>query len=366
MKLKSVYLGLLLALALILSYVETLIPFSVAIPGIKIGMSNLTVIWCLYLLSFREAMLLSVSKAILSGLLFGNPVMILYSLSGAVLSCLVMYILKRSNGFHVPVVSAVGGVAHNIGQLLVAFFMVQTYGIVYYIPFLLLAGLLMGGVNGSISLPAKLFIQRRFLMIAFVNGIVEDYSEEAVILDVNGIGYEIKISGDTAAALPSIGERMKLYTYTYVREDAFCLYGFLTKDDLEIFKKLITVSGIGPKGGLAVLSVMSADDLRFAIMSGDARMIATAPGIGKKTAERVILDLRDKISMEDTMIHRRMTEQTAQDSFADDNQIRTEAVEALTALGYSAQEALQAVKKVVISEEMDVEAVLKAALKNMF
>ena len=151
MKLKSVYLGLLLALALILSYVETLIPISIAIPGIKIGMSNLTVIWCLYLLSFREAMLLSVSKAILSGLLFGNPVMILYSLSGAVLSCLVMYILKRSNGFHVPVVSAVGGVAHNIGQLLVAFLMMQTYGIVYYIPFLLLAGLLMGGVNGSIS-----------------------------------------------------------------------------------------------------------------------------------------------------------------------------------------------------------------------
>lgn len=203
-------------------------------------------------------------------------------------------------------------------------------------------------------------------MIAFVNGIVEDYSEEAVILDVNGIGYEVKISGDTAAALPSIGERMKLYTYTYVREDAFCLYGFLTRDDLEIFKKLITVSGIGPKGGLAVLSVMSADDLRFAIMAGDAKMIATAPGIGKKTAERVILDLRDKISVEDTMIHRQMTEQAAKDTFADDNRIRTEAVEALTALGYSAQEALQAVKKVTVTEEMDVEAVLKAALKNMF
>lgn len=204
-------------------------------------------------------------------------------------------------------------------------------------------------------------------MIAFVNGIVEDYSEEAVILDVNGIGYEIKISGDTAAALPSIGERMKLYTYTYVREDAFCLYGFLTRDDLEIFKKLITVSGIGPKGGLAVLSVMSADDLRFAILAGDAKMIATAPGIGKKTAERVILDLRDKISLEDTRIHRQMTEQAAQnDTFTEDNRIRTEAVEALTALGYSAHEALQAVKKVTVTEEMDVEAVLKAALKNMF
>ena len=217
--------------------------------------------------------------------------------------------------------------------------------------------MVMRGESTPAVIPDEQMARFRFML---------DYSEEAVILDVNGIGYEIKISGDTAAALPSIGERMKLYTYTYVREDAFCLYGFLTKDDLEIFKKLITVSGIGPKGGLAVLSVMSADDLRFAIMSGDARMIATAPGIGKKTAERVILDLRDKISMEDTMIHRRMTEQTAQDSFADDNQIRTEAVEALTALGYSAQEALQAVKKVVISEEMDVEAVLKAALKNMF
>ena len=204
-------------------------------------------------------------------------------------------------------------------------------------------------------------------MIAFVNGIVEDYTEDSVILDVNGIGYEVKISADTASALPSVGEKMKLYTYTYVREDAFCLYGFLTRDDLEIFKKLITVSGIGPKGGLAVLSVMSADDLRFAILSGDAKMIATAPGIGKKTAERVILDLRDKISMEDTMIHRQMTEQDMQQSAAgEDNRIRTEAVEALTALGYSAQEALQAVKKVTLTDDMDVEAVLKAALKNMF
>lgn len=204
-------------------------------------------------------------------------------------------------------------------------------------------------------------------MIAFVNGIVEDYTEDSVILDVNGIGYEVKISADTASALPSVGERMKLYTYTYVREDAFCLYGFLTRDDLEIFKKLITVSGIGPKGGLAVLSVMSADDLRFAILSGDAKMIATAPGIGKKTAERVILDLRDKISMEDTMIHRQMTEQDmGQNAAGEDNRIRTEAVEALTALGYSAQEALQAVKKVTLTDDMDVEAVLKAALKNMF
>ena len=151
MKLKSVYLGLLLAFALILSYVETLIPFSVAMPGIKIGMSNLAVVWCLYLFSFKDAMLLTICKAVLSGLLFGNPVMILYSLTGAVLSCAVMYLLRRNNAFHVPVVSAAGGVTHNLGQLLVAFLMVQTYGIIYYIPFLLLAGLVVGGIIGSIS-----------------------------------------------------------------------------------------------------------------------------------------------------------------------------------------------------------------------
>lgn len=204
-------------------------------------------------------------------------------------------------------------------------------------------------------------------MIAFIRGIVDEISEDSVTLDVQGVGYRICISGDTAAALPAVGEEIKLYTYTYVREDAFLLYGFLTQDDLQIFKQLITVSGIGPKGGLAVLSVMSADDLRFAILSGDAKMIATAPGIGKKTAERVILDLRDKISLEDTMIHRQMSDQDAESgSAADGNEIRTEAVEALTALGYSAQEALRAVKKVALTEDMDVEAVLKAALKNLF
>ncbi|MDE6962561.1 MAG: Holliday junction branch migration protein RuvA, partial [Lachnospiraceae bacterium] len=119
----------------------------------------------------------------------------------------------------------------------------------------------------------------------------------------------------------------------------------------------------GPKGGLSILSVMSADELRFAIISGDGAAIARAPGIGKKTAERVILDLRDKISLEDTLIHRKMQVSGAagQDSHA-----VNEAVEALTALGYSASDALQAVKKVAPDENMDVETLLKLALKNMF
>lgn len=201
-------------------------------------------------------------------------------------------------------------------------------------------------------------------MIAFVKGRIEDISNEQVVLDVNGLGYNIKISSTTSAELPGIGEEIKLYTYTCVREDAFLLYGFLSKDDLDIFKKLITVNGIGPKGGLAILSVMSADDCRFAIISGDVKMIATAPGIGKKTAERVVLDLRDKVSLEDTLIHQEMTrkEQSRQ---SESSTAKTEAIEALTALGYSSQEAYRAMKQIEQIDDMDVEEILKIALKNM-
>lgn len=201
-------------------------------------------------------------------------------------------------------------------------------------------------------------------MIAFVKGIVDDISEENVVLDVGGVGYNVKISTGTAAKLPGIGEEAKLYTYTCVREDMFSLFGFLSRDELEIFKKLITVNGIGPKGGLAILSVMSADNLRFAIMAGDAASIAKAPGIGKKTAERVILDLKDKISLEDTLVHKEMQSVSHMESM--DAHVKNDAVEALVALGYSASDALHAVKNVPGGENMDVETILKLALKNMF
>jgi Holliday junction DNA helicase RuvA len=203
-------------------------------------------------------------------------------------------------------------------------------------------------------------------VIAFVRGIIENLSEENVVIDVNGIGYNVKISAGTAALLPGPGEEVKLYTYTSVREDAFNLFGFLTRDELEIFKKLITVNGIGPKGGLSILSVMTADDIRFAVISGDAKMIAKAPGIGKKTAERVILDLKDKISLEDTLLHKDMASAPAALGTESENAARNEAIEALTALGYSASDALRAVKAVQLEDGMDVEDILKQALKNMF
>ena len=206
-------------------------------------------------------------------------------------------------------------------------------------------------------------------MYAYLKGTLEEITEDNIVVEVGGIGYNVKVSTTTADLLPGLGSEVKIYTYTLVREDAFSLYGFLTRDDLEIFKKLITVNGIGPKGGLAILSVMNADALRFAIMAGDAKSIAKAPGIGNKTAERVSLDLRDKVSLEDTL--RGLGESVsvpgvAAGSAGTDNIIKREAIEALVALGYSASDATAAVKKVEITEDTTVESVLKLALKYMF
>lgn len=142
------------------------------------------------------------------------------------------------------------------------------------------------------------------------------------------------------------------------------LYGFLSKDDLEIFKLLITVSGIGPKGGLAILSTLSADDLRFAILSGDSKAISKAPGIGAKTAQRVILDLKDKLSLEDAF-EKKLENQASGVAASMNSTVKNDAVMALNALGYSSTESLKAVSKVDITEDMDVEDVLKLALKNM-
>ncbi len=210
-------------------------------------------------------------------------------------------------------------------------------------------------------------------MYAYLRGTLEEVTEDNIVVEVNGVGYNVKVSTTTTELLPGLGNEVKVYTYTLVREDTFALYGFLTRDDLEIFKKLITVNGIGPKGGLAVLSVMSADALRFAIMAGDAKSIAKAPGIGVKTAERVILDLRDKISLEDMLRgHGNETDIRSLKAGNDvagtvlDNAMKKEATEALVALGYSASDAAAAVKKVEITEDTTVESLLKLALKYIF
>lgn len=202
-------------------------------------------------------------------------------------------------------------------------------------------------------------------MFAYFKGIVEDISEDNVVLDVHDVGYNIKISPETAARLPGIGEFAKIYTYTSVKEDAFQLYGFLSRDELELFKLCITVSGIGPKGAQAILGAMDTDSLRFAIFSGDVKAISKAPGVGKRTAERLILELKSKINIEDALSGKDLTLQENRGLAADTEQKR-EAVEALVSLGYGHAESLKAVNSIESIETMDSGAILKAALKKMF
>jgi len=200
-------------------------------------------------------------------------------------------------------------------------------------------------------------------MYSYIRGALAEIEFDHIVVDVNGIGYNISIPTNCFDYLPSLGEDCKIYTYLYVREDAMMLYGFLTKDDLELFKQLISVSGIGPKGAIGILSALSADDLRFAILAGDSKAIAKAPGIGAKTAQRVILELKDKMSLEDAFEKKLNHENTP--LVSSNNQIKNDAILALNALGYSSTESLKAVSKVEITSEMDVEDVLKQALKHM-
>lgn len=197
-------------------------------------------------------------------------------------------------------------------------------------------------------------------MYAYIKGEIADISEDNLVLECNSIGYNIRIPLSVAQRLPGIGATVKIYTYTSVREDAFNLFGFLSKDDLEIYKKLIAVNGIGPKGALSILSAMSADDLRYAIVSGDAKAIAKAPGVGNKSAERIILELKDKIGL-------RLSADEGMDLIpaADvpENNAANEAIEALIALGYTPTEALKAIKQLEVTQDMDSGVVLKQALK---
>lgn len=200
-------------------------------------------------------------------------------------------------------------------------------------------------------------------MYSYIKGILTDVEEDGIVVEAGGVGYHIFTTSQTFSYLPPVGEELKIYTYLNVREDAMLLYGFLTKDDLQVFKLILGVSGIGPKGALAILSVMTTDDLRFAVLGDDAKAIAKAPGIGAKTAQRLILELKDKLSLEDAF--EKKFEHVQANVTANARGERNEAVQALVALGYSSSEALKAVNGVEGAEDMDVEDILKAALKNM-
>lgn len=199
-------------------------------------------------------------------------------------------------------------------------------------------------------------------MLAFIKGRLIETGTDYVVLDNQGIGYLIYTPLSVLENLPPIGQNIKMYTYMYVREDQLTLYGFLTRDDLKIFKLLIGVSGIGPKGALGLLSRISPNEFRFAVMSGDSKTIAKAPGIGPKTAQKLIIELKDKLKLED--MFEGDSEENA-DAARGGSSAEKETIMALAALGYSETEAFRAVQKVGASSDMDSETLLKLALKQM-
>lgn len=203
-------------------------------------------------------------------------------------------------------------------------------------------------------------------MIAYIKGKVAEILEDRVILEAGVMGYNLFMPMASAEAALKRGDEVKLYTHLHVREDAMQLFGFLTKDDLHTFQLLLGVNGIGPKAALGILSGLTADELRFAVLSEDVKTISKAPGVGKKTAQKLILELKDKMNLQEAFDLKSQHVQEAQGDMADLSDARREAVEALTALGYSGADALKAVKKVEMTSGMDVETLLKAALKNLF
>lgn len=201
-------------------------------------------------------------------------------------------------------------------------------------------------------------------MISYIKGELTEVFEDTVVVETNGIGYNIRVPGSVLDRLPSVGSSVRIYTYLYVKEDAMNLFGFLNRDDLSVFKLLLNVSGIGPKGALAILSTIGPDDLRFAVLSEDVKTISSAPGIGAKTAKRLIIELKDKLKLAEVF----ETALANKEKASSENDVllaRNEAVEALVALGYASAQAMKAVHQVENAEEKDSEQILKEALKKL-
>ena len=193
-------------------------------------------------------------------------------------------------------------------------------------------------------------------LIIYIKGILEQITERYVVVEVQGIGYEILMPYSLSLKLPSCGNEVKIHTYDHVREDARTLYGFITTQEKEIFEQILTVNGIGPKVAINVLSGLSPNDIINAVISADIKTLTTVPGIGPKTAQRMILELKDKFSAEDLFVLPAETMEGQGTSHTGD------AIEALGTLGYSRMDAMNVVKK-VYTEGMKVEEILKKALK---
>ena len=197
-------------------------------------------------------------------------------------------------------------------------------------------------------------------MISYIKGELTEILEDGVVVEASGVGYYIMVPASLFRELPKTGSPVKLFTHFQVKEDAMSLYGFFRRDDVRMFRMLIGVNGIGPKAALGILSVLTPDELRFAVLAEDAAAISRAPGIGKKTAQKCILELKDKLSLAEAI--QLKLSQNAQAPSENEEVYRDEAVQALASLGYSDSDAMRAVRAATGSS---VEELIKSALRQI-
>ena len=202
-------------------------------------------------------------------------------------------------------------------------------------------------------------------MISYIKGKLTEILDDIIVVENQGIGYEIHVPLSLLDELPKLGEEVKIFTYFLVREDAMSLYGFFYRQDLSMFQKLLGVTGIGPKGALAMLSALRPDALRVAIFTGDAKALSKAPGVGMKTAQRVILELKDRIDPDEVLTATSNETDSARVDVSDMFSAAREAADALVALGYGAADASRAVKQVEVSSDMTSEDILKKSLRYL-
>lgn len=203
-------------------------------------------------------------------------------------------------------------------------------------------------------------------MISYLRGKYLDRTDEGnIIIDVNGIGFEVNVTAEVLGRIEhNIDEETEIYTYMQVKEDGMSLFGFTSLEEISVFKKIIGVSGIGPKGAMSILSTMSREQLILAVIEENSDIIAKAPGIGKKTAAKLVLELKDKFKLEDALSSGASFKTTDVVQAQNDSSIVKDAIAALVALGYSAAESTKAVRSVELTEGMTVDTLLSMSLKN--
>ena len=196
-------------------------------------------------------------------------------------------------------------------------------------------------------------------MISYITGILSEIEDKYIVVEAGGVGYGISVTSRLMGRLPSVGSTVKIYTHLQVSEDAQKLFGFLSTDERSLFRQLLCVSGVGPKAAMGILSVLSPDELRLAVLSDDVKAIRRAPGLGPKTAQKVILELKDKFSISD------ITGEIPSSGGTPVGGAREDAVAGLVALGFSASESLSAISKIGDISGMDAGEIMSLALAKI-